>query len=68
MNREHADTIAFAINDAAEVLARNLVSPNCADSNLEPANVVDGLYRIAGSLQQVASALEKISLSVRGHE
>lgn len=34
-------------------------SPNEMDSNLETANVVDGLYRIAGALHHVARAIER---------
>lgn len=33
-----------------------LISPNEADSNLEPANVVDGLYVLARSVRAVGTA------------
>jgi hypothetical protein len=45
-------------NDAlAKALLETLISPNEADSNLEPANVVDGLFAIARSLNRIADAL-----------
>lgn len=44
----------------ADVLEYVLVSPNETDSNLEPANVVDGLFAIARALGRVANALEKL--------
>jgi len=51
------------LEDAARTLAhgldRNLTSPNQLDRNLEPANVVDGLYAIARGLHDVADALRQ---------
>jgi len=44
--------------DAAEALREALISPNECDANLEPANVVDGLFAIARSLTAVAEAIE----------
>lgn len=38
----------------AEAINRNFTSPNCCDSNLEAANVVDGLYQIANVLRGFA--------------
>jgi len=38
-------------------LAMGLTSPNEADSNGEPANVVDGLFAIARALDRVADAI-----------
>lgn len=35
-------------------------SPNVADSNLEPANLVDTTHHIASALSRIADALEKI--------
>ncbi len=55
-SRPDLHKIALAIRDA-------LISPNCPDSNLEPANVVDGLYRVADSLSKIAEAINNI-----GHE
>lgn len=43
-------------------IARSLrdvfISPNEADSNFEPANVVDGLYFIGRAIKQLAEAVE----------
>ena len=41
----------------ADTIAGCLISPNCCDSNLEPANVVDGLYQIAQSIRYLADHL-----------
>ena len=46
-------------NEIAEAIHFCLVSPNCEDSNLEPANIVDGLYMIAGAIQRLATVIEK---------
>lgn len=43
----------------AQVLLQTLISPNESDSNLEAANVVDGLFAIARSLGRVAKAIEE---------
>jgi hypothetical protein len=48
-------------NEIAEALSNTLISPNEADSNFEPANVVDGLYAIARGLHHVARAVEGLS-------
>jgi hypothetical protein len=42
----------------AEALIRVLESPNESDSNLENANIVDGLFAIARALDRVAFAIE----------
>jgi hypothetical protein len=36
------------------------ISPNESDRNLEPANVVDGLFAIARALNKIAEALNKV--------
>lgn len=41
-----------------EAIRATLISPNETDSNLEPANVVDGLYAIARALNRIAEAIE----------
>ena len=43
------------------VLERCLVSPNVVDSNLEPANLVDGLAQIAGAIIRLANAVESLA-------
>jgi hypothetical protein len=44
--------------DVAQALRETLISPNECDANLEPANVVDGLFAIARALMAVAKAIE----------
>jgi hypothetical protein len=44
--------------DLGEALRETLISPNECDSNLEPANLVDGLFAIARALMAVAKAIE----------
>jgi hypothetical protein len=44
--------------DIAKALRDTLISPNEADSNLEPANVVDGLFKIARAILRLAEAIE----------
>ena len=50
-----------AIQDALESC---LISPNESNSNLEKANVVDGLFAIARAIDNVASALREIDDSL----
>lgn len=50
-------------NEIADALWGALTSPNECDSNLESANIVDGLFAIARALQGVASALHKLGLA-----
>jgi len=44
--------------DVAAALRQVLVSPNECDSNLEAANMVDGLFAIARALHRIAEAIE----------
>ena len=48
-----------AMMEVAKAIDNNLTSPNCVDSNFEPANVVDGLYAIARALDRVAKAIDR---------
>lgn len=41
----------------ADALRATLISPNEADSNMEPANVVDGLFAIARSITGLADTI-----------
>lgn len=50
MTENQSSSTAAALHDT-------LISPNCLDSNLEPANVVDGLYAIANGLNHIAEAI-----------
>jgi len=43
--------------DIGRALEDSLISPNEADSNLEPANVVDGLFAIARAIRQTGRVL-----------
>jgi hypothetical protein len=49
----------------ANALRETLISPNESDSNLEPANVVDGLFAIARALVAVAQAIERFETEGR---
>jgi len=44
--------------DIPAALRATLISPNECDSNLEAANVLDGLFAIARALHHVAKAIE----------
>ena len=44
----------------AEAIVHTLTSPNEPDRNLEPANVVDGLYAIARGLHAVAASVDRL--------
>jgi hypothetical protein len=41
-----------------EAIRATLISPNECDSNMEPANIVDGLFAIARALNRVAAAID----------
>ena len=43
--------------NTADAICRTLESPNVADSNLEPANVVDVIERLARCTAKVANAI-----------
>jgi hypothetical protein len=47
----------------AAALRATLISPNESDQNLEPANVVDGLFAIARAMNRVAESLRKLGLA-----
>lgn len=49
--------------DLAAALRDTLISPNESDRNMEPANVVDGLFAIARALEHVAKAIERLGLN-----
>ena len=48
------------MTDVAAALKAIGISPNEADRNLEPANVVDGLFAIARAMEKVASAIDDL--------
>ncbi len=53
------EMVTEAVNDLAAAVTQAFESPNEMDSNLETANVVDGLYAVARALRAVAAAIEK---------
>ena len=46
------------ISQVAKALKSVFISPNVADSNLEPANIVDVLDRLARAIFALADAIE----------
>ena len=44
----------------ADAIKLTLISPNEPDVNLEPANVVDGLFFIGRAIEQVARSLSDL--------
>ena len=50
----------MAQDKVAEAIADAFISPNELDRNMEPANVVDGLFAIARGLNKVAIALDRL--------
>jgi len=45
-----------------------LISPNEADQNLEPANVVDGLFAISRAMWGIAKSIDELSEAVKNRE
>ena len=43
----------------ASAIRACLISPNEHDANLEPANIVDGLFAIARAISRLAVAVER---------
>ena len=43
--------------DTGDAIRFTLISPNEADANSEPSNVVDGLFAIARALDRLADAV-----------
>ena len=56
---EKKKSIAVVLDEAlVDVTKSPFWSPNESDRNMEPANVVDGLFAIARGLQAVATAIK----------
>lgn len=53
MTKQYGRDIGTALSDC-------LMSPNESDRNLEPANVVDGLFAIARAVDRLANAIHKL--------
>lgn len=49
------------IGDICEMIKLTLTSPNCLNRNLEPVNIVDGLYRVADALYKISEAINNTS-------
>jgi hypothetical protein len=47
----------------AQIFRYVFTSPNEADSNLETANIVDGLYRLARAIDRLAVEVSKTGVS-----
>jgi hypothetical protein len=47
-------------NPIAEALCNTLISPNEEDRNLEPANIVDGLFAIARAVDRLATQVKNL--------
>ena len=58
METEHERYGLDGKEEIARALLSVLMSPNELDSNLEPANVVDGLFAIARALDRIGKRLE----------
>lgn len=46
-------------NNIAEALIRVLESPNETDRNMETANIVDGIYRLARAIEELTEVLNR---------
>ncbi len=60
MSREQT---AESLDRLGRAVREVFVSPNESDRNMEPANVVDGLFAIARGLHAIADALHMDNLS-----
>lgn len=56
-------------NKIAKAIEDSLISPNEADRNLEPANVVDGLFALARAIHEgslrMTRALNNVASAIR---
>jgi hypothetical protein len=48
---------ALDFDRIANALRETMISPNEPDTNLEPSNVVDGLFRIARAIDHLAAVI-----------
>lgn len=51
------ESMEAAASRIAEALKHVFISPNVADSNMEPANIVDALDKIAHAIGNLADAV-----------
>ena len=54
-------------NTIAQALEYTLSSPNVADSNLEPANIVDMLDKLSVAIGKLAEAMVRTSDVIENH-
>ena len=47
--------------DVESVFRASFQSPNCPDANLEPSNIVDGLFAIAHAITKLSRTIEAVS-------
>jgi hypothetical protein len=45
-------------HEMAQAIRATFISPNCFDSNLEPANIVDAIYYLSEALYRLATIAE----------
>ena len=57
---ETGTAIQKAGEEIADALRATLISPNVADSNMEPANAVDVLQNIADAINGLARAVQRL--------
>jgi hypothetical protein len=55
-----SDEATDRIAEALQTIASNTWSPNVSDSNLEPANLVDVLDKIATGTHAIARAIDRL--------
>ena len=51
------------LEDLSTALEAVFISPNESDSNMESANVVDGLFAIARAIGSLAEAMKQVVIS-----
>lgn len=51
--------------NTAQALKETLISPNVADSNMEPANVVDVVNNVARGCFAIAKAIDNLAAAIR---
>lgn len=57
----------FLVNSPGlgNALKQCFISPNVADSNSEPANMVDALDKISGSLDGISEAIRELAKTIK---
>jgi|APSaa5957512535_1039671.scaffolds.fasta_scaffold104058_2 hypothetical protein len=55
----------FSIEKLANAINNAFVSPNVSDSNLEPANIVDVIDKMANNMARIADAVSILAAEQR---